>query len=350
MMAGHGGRSAVGGPARHIPVLLNEVIAALSPARGRRSSTAPSAPAATRRPSWRPALGRRRSTAIPMPSRPGADLEAAFRRPAEAGAGAVLAARRVCREQADGVVLDIGVSSMQLDQAERGFSFRADGPLDMRMAQAGVSAADVVNRFKPGDLARIFGFLGEERHAGRIARMIERRREKRPFERTLDLADAIETHVGRAPKDKIHPATRVFQALRIFVNDELGELASALFAAERALKPGGRLAVVTFHSLEDRIVKRFIADRADAQTRLAASARSACARRDLRQGRRRRDARRRRDRRQSARPLGQAARGDPHRRAGARRRLFDLRPSETSRHRIRRGRGKHQCFVPATSS
>jgi len=164
----------------------------------------------------------------------------------------------------DGVVMDVGVSSMQLDQAERGFSFRADGPLDMRMAQAGLSAADVVNTFKAGDLARIFGFLGEERHAGRIARMIESRREKKPFERTLDLADAIQTHIGRGPKDKIHPATRVFQALRIFVNDELGELARALLAAERALKPGGRLAVVTFHSLEDRIVKRFIADRSEA--------------------------------------------------------------------------------------
>ena len=131
----------------------------------------------------------------------------------------------------------------------------------MRMAQAGISAADVVNRFKPGDLARIFNFLGEERHAGRIARMIEKRRAERPFLRTLDLADAIEGHVGRNPKDKIHPATRVFQALRIFVNDELGELARALLAAERALKSGGRLAVITFHSLEDRIVKRFIADR-----------------------------------------------------------------------------------------
>src|SRR6478735_5154966 len=129
-------------------------------------------------------------------------------------------------------------------------------------ATARSTAADVVNRFKAGDLARIFGFLGEERHAGRIARMIERRREKRPFERTLDLADAIETHIGRAPKDKIHPSTRVFQALRIFVNDELGELARALFAAERVLKPGGRLVVVTFHSLEDRIVKTFFSDRA----------------------------------------------------------------------------------------
>jgi 16S rRNA (cytosine1402-N4)-methyltransferase len=150
---------------------------------------------------------------------------------------------------------------MQLDQAERGFSFRADGPLDMRMAQVGLSAADVVNTYKTSDLTRIFGLLGEERHAGRIARMIEARREKRPFTRTLELADAIETLVGRSPKDKIHPATRVFQALRIYVNDELGELSRALVAAERALKPGGRLVVVTFHSLEDRIVKRFLADR-----------------------------------------------------------------------------------------
>jgi 16S rRNA (cytosine1402-N4)-methyltransferase len=166
-------------------------------------------------------------------------------------------------EQVDGVVLDIGVSSMQLDEAERGFSFRFDGPLDMRMAQKGLSAADVVNSFKSSDLARIFNFLGEDRHAGRIARMIESRRQKRSFERTLDLADAIETHVGRKPGDKIHPATRVFQALRIFVNDELGELAKALVAAERILKPGGRLVVVSFHSLEDRIVKRFIADRSE---------------------------------------------------------------------------------------
>lgn len=166
-------------------------------------------------------------------------------------------------DAADGVVLDIGVSSMQLDQAERGFSFRADGPLDMRMAQAGVSAADVVNTFAAGDLARIFNFLGEERNAGRIARMIEARRAKRPFETTLDLAQAIETHVGRKPGERIHPATRVFQALRIFVNDELGELARALLASEKVLSTGGRLVVVSFHSLEDRIVKRFIADRSE---------------------------------------------------------------------------------------
>lgn len=264
MTAGHGDDiNAVGGSARHIPVLLGEVLKALAPAEGDIIIDG--------------TFGAGGYTKAILAT--GASVVAIDRDPDAIAAGRDLEAQSGGRlklvqapfstldqhaESVDGVVLDIGVSSMQLDQAERGFSFRSDGPLDMRMAQAGLSAADVVNGFKPGDLARIFGFLGEERHAGRIARMIEARREKRPFERTLELADAIETHIGRAPKDKIHPATRVFQALRIFVNDELGELAKALFAAERALKPGGRLVVVTFHSLEDRIVKRFIADRADA--------------------------------------------------------------------------------------
>ncbi|PYB75406.1 16S rRNA (cytosine(1402)-N(4))-methyltransferase RsmH [Rhizobium wuzhouense] len=162
----------------------------------------------------------------------------------------------------DGVVLDIGVSSMQIDEAERGFSFQRNGPLDMRMSSSGVSAADVVNRAKVSDLIRIFGFLGEEKHSGRIARAIEKRRLSEPFQTTRDLANLIETVNPRKAKDKIHPATRVFQALRIFVNDELGELAWALFAAEQALKPGGRLVVVTFHSLEDRIVKKFFSERA----------------------------------------------------------------------------------------
>ncbi len=162
----------------------------------------------------------------------------------------------------DGVVLDIGVSSMQIDEAERGFSFQKSGPLDMRMSAAGVSAADVVNRAKVADLIRIFHYLGEENQAPRIAHAIEKRRVEKPFETTRDLAGLIELVTPRKMKDKIHPATRVFQALRIFVNDELGELAQALFAAERALKPGGRLVVVTFHSLEDRIVKKFFSDRA----------------------------------------------------------------------------------------
>lgn len=164
----------------------------------------------------------------------------------------------------DGVVLDIGVSSMQIDEAGRGFSFQKDGPLDMRMSEQGFSAADVVNTMKTSDLTRIFGLLGEERYASRIAKMITERREKKPFLRTFDLADAIETLVGRKTGDHIHPATRVFQALRIYVNDELGELAKALTVAESVLTTGGRLGVVTFHSLEDRMVKHFFTARSRA--------------------------------------------------------------------------------------
>ncbi|WP_354189211.1 16S rRNA (cytosine(1402)-N(4))-methyltransferase RsmH [Bartonella silvatica] len=167
----------------------------------------------------------------------------------------------VVEEKVDAVILDIGVSSMQLDEAERGFSFQKDGPLDMRMAQTGFTAADAVNRLKSDQLARIFKILGEERYASRIARMIEKRRSVQPFLRTADLAHAIEALVGRKSGDHIHPATRVFQALRIYVNDEIGELARGLFAAERVLKPRGRLGVVSFHSLEDRMVKRFFSAR-----------------------------------------------------------------------------------------
>ncbi len=161
-------------------------------------------------------------------------------------------------EQAAGVVLDIGVSSMQLDEAERGFSFLRDGPLDMRMEQAGPSAADLVNRLPEAALADILHFYGEERAARRIARAIVRARTQVPISTTLGLAQIIEGVLPRQKSGQVHPATRSFQALRIAVNDELGELARGLAAAERVLAPGGALAVVTFHSLEDRIVKRFL--------------------------------------------------------------------------------------------
>ncbi len=157
-----------------------------------------------------------------------------------------------------GVVLDIGVSSMQLDQAERGFSFLRDGPLDMRMSRSGPSAADLVNRLPEAALADILYQLGEERGSRRIARAIVADRAARPFETTLQLAGLIERLMPRPKPGQPHAATRSFQALRIAVNDELGELARGLGAAEAALAPGGWLAVVTFHSLEDRVVKRFL--------------------------------------------------------------------------------------------
>jgi 16S rRNA (cytosine1402-N4)-methyltransferase len=163
----------------------------------------------------------------------------------------------------DGVVLDLGVSSMQLDQAERGFSFRLSGPLDMRMAAEGPTAADVVATASERDLADIIFLLGEERHSRAVARAIVAARSGAAIRTTRALADIVARVVRTRPGD-IHPATRTFQALRIFVNDELGELAEALLAAERLLKPGGRLVVVAFHSLEDRLVKTFLSDRSGA--------------------------------------------------------------------------------------
>jgi 16S rRNA (cytosine1402-N4)-methyltransferase len=162
----------------------------------------------------------------------------------------------------DGVALDLGVSSMQLDEAERGFSFLRDGPLDMRMGADGPSAADLVNTAEASELARILYVYGEERQSRRVAAAIVRRRAEQPFARTLDLAEVIERALGGRRGAKVHPATRAFQAIRIAVNEELSELEAGLMAAERALKAGGRLCVVTFHSLEDRIVKTFLAVRA----------------------------------------------------------------------------------------
>jgi 16S rRNA (cytosine1402-N4)-methyltransferase len=173
-------------------------------------------------------------------------------------------ARAAGCDSVDGVVLDLGVSSMQLDEAARGFSFRQDGPLDMRMAGSGPSAADVVAAARERDLADIIFQLGEERRSRAVARAIVKARTETPIATTAALADIVSSVVHARPGD-IHPATRTFQALRIFVNDELAELAAALAAAERVLKAGGRLVVVSFHSLEDRIVKTFLA--ACAETR-----------------------------------------------------------------------------------
>ncbi len=259
---GEGHAEVDGGQARHIPVLLAEVLAALEPAPGKIILDG--------------TFGAGGYTSAILSA--GADVIALDRDPTAIAGGQDLVAASGGRLSLvhsefsrlaefapagglDGVVLDIGVSSMQIDEAERGFSFQKNGPLDMRMSNSGVSAADVVNRAKVSDLIRIFSFLGEEKQPGRIARAIEKRRAEEPFQTTRDLSGLIEIVTPRKAKDKIHPATRVFQALRVFVNDELGQLAQALFAAERALKPGGRLVVVTFHSLEDRIVKKFFADR-----------------------------------------------------------------------------------------
>ncbi|KQT50909.1 ribosomal RNA small subunit methyltransferase H [Aureimonas sp. Leaf454] len=255
---------------RHVPVLLDEVLAALAPTSGDVILDGTFGAGGYSR-----AILGAGARVVAVDRDPGA-IDTA-RRLAASSNGALVAAHGrfgdldALAAQAgfadlDGVVLDIGVSSMQIDEADRGFSFQKDGPLDMRMSRSGPSAADVVNTLKAGDLARILNFLGEERQAGRIARSIEARRAERPFTTTLDLASHILKVIGRAPKDKIDPATRTFQALRIFVNDELGELARALLAAERVLKPGGRLVVVTFHSLEDRIVKRFLRDRSEQVT------------------------------------------------------------------------------------
>ncbi len=161
-------------------------------------------------------------------------------------------------DQVDGIIADLGVSSYQIDTAERGFSFQQDGPLDMRMDSQGArTAADIINENSEEDLARIFFEFGEERLSRRVARVIVKRRALRPFHRTLDLAEVIASVLPR--KGKAHPATKVFQALRLELNDELGALRDLLENAPRLLKPGGRIAIISFHSLEDRIVKQTFA-------------------------------------------------------------------------------------------
>ena len=248
--------------AAHIPVMLDEVISALSPDNGSHIIDATFGAGG-----YSSAILERGAQVTGFDRDPNAIIDAAGMVSAHAGKLNLIEAPFSSMADhfetgsVDGVVLDIGVSSMQLDQAERGFSFRHDGPLDMRMAQSGLSAADVVNNFAVNDLIRIIGILGEERQASRIAKSIVDARQDTTFETTLQLSKVIEKANPRKANDKIHPATRSFQGLRIFVNDELNELARALFAAESILKPAGKLVVVTFHSLEDRIVKRYFQNR-----------------------------------------------------------------------------------------
>ena len=242
----------------HLPVLLDEVLAALSPLEGKRIVDGTFGAGGYSR-----ALLEAGAFVIAIdrdPSvKPFADaLMAEFTGRFVFVPGTFSELDTLAAEHApiDGVVLDIGVSSMQLDQAERGFSFMRDGPLDMRMSGEGESAADLVNGLDAEPLANLLYAFGEERKSRRIAQFIVAARQTAPIATTLELARIIEKAIGRKPGDA-HPATRSFQALRIAVNAEFDQLVEALFAAERLLPEGGRLAVVTFHSLEDRIVKRF---------------------------------------------------------------------------------------------
>ncbi|MCB8821359.1 16S rRNA (cytosine(1402)-N(4))-methyltransferase RsmH [Microvirga rosea] len=260
------GAGAAGGPTRHVPVLLEEVCTALDAKQGGTYVDG--------------TFGAGGYTRAILDADPRNSVIGIDRDPDAIAGGAGLVAwakqrltlvhgrfgqlddiaRAEGHESIDGVVLDIGVSSMQLDEVERGFSFRGSGPLDMRMERAGPSAADLVNEASEAELADIFYHYGEERRARAVARAIVEARRRETFETTKQLADLVASLIRQEPSG-IHPATRVFQGLRIAVNDELGELVRALHAAERILRPGGRLVVVTFHSLEDRIVKQFFAVR-----------------------------------------------------------------------------------------
>ena len=263
--SGPGTPEVAGGPARHIPVLARQAVAFLAVRDGGVYIDATFGAGGYSR----LLLQTAGSTVLAIDRDPAAIAAADDLRNASGGRLTLAPGRFAVLDAiaeahglraVDGVVFDIGVSSMQLDDPARGFSFRYDGPLDMRMDTLGPSAADVIAAASERDLAAVIAVLGEERYARAVARAIVRARRDAPIRTTAVLADLVGRVVRRRPGD-IHPATRTFQALRILVNDELGELAAALAAAERILKPGGRLAVVAFHSLEDRIVKSFLADR-----------------------------------------------------------------------------------------
>ena len=253
------------GASRHVPVLLREVLEQLQPREGGSYIDATFGAGGYSR-----AILETSGTRVIGIDRDRTAIAGGFDLVEQAGGRLTLVEDRfshladICAAQGldtvDGVVMDVGVSSMQLDQAGRGFSFRLDGPLDMRMGSSGASAADVVARAGETELADIIYLFGEERHSRGVARAIVAARKEAPIATTRALADIVARTVRSKPGD-IHPATRTFQALRIFVNEELDELQEALEAAERVLKPGGRLVVVSFHSLEDRIVKNFFSQR-----------------------------------------------------------------------------------------
>jgi 16S rRNA (cytosine1402-N4)-methyltransferase len=267
MIAGRTSDEGAGGPVRHVPVLLPEVLENLAVKEGGRYIDGTFGAGGYSR-----AILERGGIVLALDRDPSA-IEAGASLVAEFSGRLTLVegrfsdldehARALGFFPADGVVLDVGVSSMQLEDSVRGFSFRLDGPLDMRMGNDGPPAAAVVNRAPVKELAAIIGIYGEEKKAGRIARALEKARREAPIERTGQLAEIVARALGpAAAASRIHPATRTFQALRIFINRELDELAAALGAAEAVLRAGGRLVVVAFHSLEDRIVKRFLQQRA----------------------------------------------------------------------------------------
>jgi 16S rRNA (cytosine1402-N4)-methyltransferase len=271
MTRGGGAEGASLGPAdkrpRHIPVLVSEVLEALAPKDGETFIDGTFGAGGYTR-----AILHAANCSVlaldrdPNAVRDGATLVAEFGgrlRLIETSFGQMedVVSAELRGQKADGVVLDIGVSSMQLDDANRGFSFQSDGPLDMRMSSSGMSAADFLNTAEDEEIANVIYTFGEERRSRAIAKAIVKRRNETPFARTLELAETVSRVFHGRKIDGRHPATRTFQALRIFINDELGELAGGLSAAEDVLKPGGRLVVVSFHSLEDRIVKKFLTER-----------------------------------------------------------------------------------------